>query len=157
MRIRSTADKRDRRSWQEGAYRKDWRKLGNDTADRRGTDPADSCCTDAADRRGTDPADRCCTDAADRRGTDPADRCCTDSADRRGTDPADRCCTDSADKRGSDTFDDFFYSPPGPMFFIILFLQYYSVICRPSDHTARFELGTGGLMAGPPHLLNIRN
>ena len=28
-----------------------------------------------------------------------------------------------------------FYSPPGPRDFIILFIQYYSVICLPSDHT----------------------
>ena len=46
-----------------------------------------------------------------------------------------------------------------------LFIQYYSTICRPSEHTAwgggpgaRFEPGTGDLEAGtltsrPPHLL----
>ena len=29
----------------------------------------------------------------------------------------------------------FFYNPPRPSVFIILTVQYFSVICRPSDHT----------------------
>ena len=52
-----------------------------------------------------------------------------------------------------------FYCPPRPT----LFIQYYSAICRPSNHTMgrpgpRFEPGMGDLEAGtrttkPPHLL----
>ena len=52
------------------------------------------------------------------------------------------------------------YSPPIGLGFNTLCVQYYSVICRPSDHTVgpRFEPGTGDLEARtlttrPPHLL----
>ena len=61
-----------------------------------------------------------------------------------------------------------FYSPAGGAYDLIkLFVQYYSVICCPSDHTVRrlgprFEPGKGGLVAGilttrPPHLTHGQN
>ena len=55
----------------------------------------------------------------------------------------------------------FIYSPPRPRVFITLFIQYYSVICRPSDHTVgrprakirtRDYLKAGTLPTGQPHL-----